>query len=61
MVIDLKFIGLNNLKLCLFTIDNIDYFGCDCKTCYFMCIEGYTFKNVVVGGLKWLDMERSCE
>jgi hypothetical protein len=47
-------------KLCLFVANNIDYFGCDCMTCYFMCVEGFTFRSVVVGGPKWLDMEGLC-
>jgi hypothetical protein len=47
-------------KLCLFATNNIDYFGCDCMTCYFTCVEGFTFKSVVVGRLKWLDMEGLC-
>jgi hypothetical protein len=25
--------------------------------CYFVCLEGITFWNIIVGGLGWLDME----
>jgi hypothetical protein len=47
-------------RLCLFTVDNIDYFGCDYKLCYFTCVEGFTFWNVIIRGLKWSYMEGPC-
>jgi hypothetical protein len=47
-------------RLCLFTTNNTDYFGCDYRTCYSTCVEGFTFWNVVVGRLRWLDMEGPC-
>jgi hypothetical protein len=34
--------------------------GCDYRMCYFTCVEGFTFWSVVVGRLRWLDMERPC-
>jgi hypothetical protein len=47
-------------RLCLPITNNIDYFGCDCRMCYSMCVEGFTFWNVVVGGPRWSDMKGSC-
>jgi hypothetical protein len=29
-------------------------------TCYFTCVEGFTFKSVVVGSLRWSNMEGPC-
>jgi hypothetical protein len=26
-------------------------------TCYFTCVEGFTFKSVIVGSMRWSDME----
>ncbi len=26
--------------------------------CYFSCVEGFTFRNIIVGGLIWSNMER---
>ncbi len=59
VVINLGFKGLNK-RLCLLATDITEYFGCDCMTCYFTCAKGSTFKNVVVGGLKWLDIDEPC-
>jgi hypothetical protein len=48
-------------KLCLFATNNIDYFGCDYRTCYFTCVKGFTFKNVVnAKGLRWSNIEGTC-
>jgi len=47
-------------RLCLLAKDNINYFGCDCRMCYFMCAKGFTFCSVVVGRPRWLDMEGPC-
>jgi hypothetical protein len=47
-------------KLCLFIIDNINYFGCDYKSCYFTCAKGFAFYSVVVGRPRWLNMEGPC-
>jgi hypothetical protein len=47
-------------KLCLFVVDIIDYFGCDYKMCYFTCAQGSTFKNVVIEGMRWSNMEGPC-
>jgi hypothetical protein len=47
-------------RLCLPTIDNIDYFGCDCMMWYFMRAKGSPFKSVVVGRPRWSDMEELC-
>jgi hypothetical protein len=44
----------------LLVANNIDYFGCDYKTCYFTCVEKFTFWSVVVGRPRWLNMERPC-
>jgi len=45
-------------RLCLLTVDNTDYFGCDYKLCYSTSAEGFTFWSVVIGGLRWSNMER---
>jgi len=51
-------------KLCLFVVDNIDYFGCECIMCYLRCAKGFgevsTFKNVVVRRSRWSNMEGPC-
>ncbi len=47
-------------KLCLFATNITEYFGCDCMTCYFLCAKGFTFKNLVIGGLKWSNMDGPC-
>jgi hypothetical protein len=47
-------------RLCLFVIDNTNYFGCDCTMCYFMCVQGFTFKNVVIKGSRWLNTKGPC-
>jgi hypothetical protein len=39
---------------------NTNYFKCDYLTCYFTCVECFTFWSVVVGGPRWLDMEGLC-
>jgi hypothetical protein len=56
-IINLEFKGLN---MEMFIVaDNTDYFGCDFKTCYFTCVKGFTFKNVV-GRPRWSNMEGLC-
>jgi hypothetical protein len=57
MVINLEFKGLN--RDMFIVADNIDYFGCDYMTCFFMCVEGFTFGNVV-GKPRWSNMEGLC-
>jgi hypothetical protein len=47
-------------RLCLLIANIIDYFGCDCKTCYFMCAKGFTLWSVIVEGPRWSDMEGPC-
>jgi hypothetical protein len=47
-------------KLCLSIANNTSYIGCDCRMCYSTCVKGFTFRSVVVGRLKWLNMERPC-
>jgi hypothetical protein len=47
-------------RLCLHVVYNIHYFGCDCIMCYSTCVEGFTFLSVVVGGLRWSNMEGAC-
>jgi len=47
-------------KLCLLLANNINYFRCDYKMCYFTCVEGFTFWSVIVGSPRWLDMEGLC-
>jgi hypothetical protein len=47
-------------SLCLLTTNSTGYFGCEYRTCYFTCVKGFTFWNVVVGRLKWSNMERPC-
>ncbi len=47
-------------RLCLLAKGNIDYFGCDYRMYYFMCVKGFTFCSVVVGRFRWLDMEGPC-
>jgi hypothetical protein len=39
---------------------HIDFIGCDYMMCYFASVENVTFWNVVVGGLRWSNMERPC-
>jgi hypothetical protein len=59
VVIGFKFKGLN--EEIMFTLaNNTDYFGCDYRTCYFMCAIGFTFWSVVVGRPRWSDMEGPC-
>jgi hypothetical protein len=38
--------------------ENINYIGCDYETCYFACVKGVSFSNIVVRGLRWSNMER---
>jgi hypothetical protein len=47
-------------KLCLFVENNTNYFGCDSKMCYFMCVQGSTFNNVVIEGPRWSNTKRPC-
>jgi hypothetical protein len=47
-------------RLCLLVVDNTNYFGCDYKTCYYTCAKGITLWSVIVGGPRWLNMERPC-
>ncbi len=44
------------MYLCVPITYNIDYFGCDCKACYSMCVKGFTFWNVIVRRLR-INME----
>jgi len=60
-----KWLSILNLeiwarRLCLLITDNMDYFGCECRTCYFTCVKGSTFKRVVVGRWRWSNMEKPC-
>jgi hypothetical protein len=47
-------------KLCLFVTNNTNYFGCDYRTCYFTCAKGSTLRSVVIGRLRWSNMEGPC-
>jgi hypothetical protein len=49
-------------RLCLLAADNIDYFGCDCKTCYSMCVEVLPSGVFLEGqdGQTWKDHVRNC-
>jgi hypothetical protein len=47
-------------RLCLPATNNIDYFKCDCRMCYFICAKGFTLWSVIVGRSNWLDMEKPC-
>jgi hypothetical protein len=46
-------------RLCLHVANNTNYFGCDCRTCYSTCAEGFTFWSVV-GRPRWSEMEGPC-
>jgi len=50
VVIGLRFVG-SSVEICVFIVDKIDYFGCDCMTCYSTCAKGPTFCNFIVVGL----------
>ncbi len=39
----------------MFATNNTDYIGCDYKK--FACVKGVIFYSVIVGGLKWSNME----
>ncbi len=58
-VFDLKFVGQAK-GLCLHAVDNTHHIGCDYKSCGFVCSKGLTFRNIVVGGTRWSNMERPC-
>jgi hypothetical protein len=47
---------VQTMKLCV----HVDFIGCDYMMCYFASVENVTFWNVVVGGLRWSNMERPC-
>ncbi len=47
---------VHTMKLCV----HIDFIGCAYMMCYFASVENVTFWNVVVGGLRWSNMERPC-
>jgi len=36
------------------------YVGCDYMMCYLVHVKGNTFWSVVLGRLKWLNMEKPC-
>jgi hypothetical protein len=60
-----RWLSVSNLRvwtrrLCLLEVDNTNHFGCDCRMCYSTCAEGFTFWSVIVGKLRWLDMEGPC-
>jgi hypothetical protein len=44
--------------MCTCVTNNIDYVKCVCGTCYFVCGEGFIFKNIIVRKLKWPNMEK---
>ncbi len=46
--------------LCVHVVDDMNYFGCNYGTYFSMCAKGFTSWCVIVGGLKWLDMEGPC-
>jgi hypothetical protein len=48
------------MKYGVLVVDCINYLGCHYRTYHFEGPEGITFWNVVVGGLKWSDMEGPC-
>ncbi len=52
------------LQICRFelgdyvsTTNNTDYFGCDCKMCYFACAKDATFQSAIIGNMTWSNLE----
>ncbi len=58
-VMDLKFVDLS--QGIMFTYNkHPHHIGCDYKSCDFVCSKGPTFRSIVVGGTRLLDMEGQC-
>jgi hypothetical protein len=52
VVISLEFMD-SKRKITCTNRDNINYIGCDYETCYFACVKGVSFSNIVVRRLRW--------
>jgi len=57
VVIKIEIVDLSHEIVCT---NNIDYVGCDYRTCYFVCAKGVTFQNVIVERFRWLNVEKPC-
>jgi hypothetical protein len=58
-VIDFKFVCLSQGLMFTYNIQP-HHIGCDCMSCDFVCLEGPTFRSIVVGGTRLVDMEGPC-
>jgi len=52
--------NIQRMALCVVATNNNNYFGCDYKMCFFSCAKGSTFWSVIVGGLRWSNIEIPC-
>ncbi len=59
VIIGFNFVGSSLEILCTYNKQNQN-FGCGCKMCYFTCAKGFSFRGVVVGWPRWLNMGRPC-